>query len=47
MNKNNEPLRVFVAMPGTDMGASARWKDPEEIKKYFYQKVEERLSFDV
>ena len=44
MSKNNEPLRVFVAMPGTDLGASARWKDPEKIKKYFFQKISEQLQ---
>ena len=36
MNKNNEPLRVFVAMPGTDRGASARWKDPSEALHWMY-----------
>jgi tetratricopeptide (TPR) repeat protein len=44
MSKNSEPLRLFVAMPGTDMGASARWKDPEQIKKYFFQKISEQLQ---
>jgi tetratricopeptide (TPR) repeat protein len=44
MSKNSEPLRVFVAMPGSDMGASARWKEPEQIKKYFFQRISERLQ---
>ncbi len=39
-----EPLRLFVAMPGTSMGASAEWTDPEQIKAHFYEKVRDRLA---
>lgn len=44
MEQDHTPLRVFVAMPGTDMGPSARWKDPEQIKKHFFQKISDRLE---
>ncbi len=36
-------LRLFIAMPGTTMGESAEWKEPEKIKEYYYEKISERL----
>ncbi len=43
-------LRLFVAMPGTNLGADASWKNPEDVK-FFFGKVRdalaERLSRDV
>jgi len=38
------PLRVFVAMPGTDMGANATYKNPEAIKANLLQPVVDRLK---
>ncbi|KFB69566.1 tetratricopeptide repeat protein [Candidatus Accumulibacter vicinus] len=44
-------LRLFVAMPGTNMGASAEWKAPDQIKLHFYEPIRkalaERLSREV
>src|SRR4051812_21175253 len=37
-------LRVFVAMPGSDMGPSALWQDPDQIKRRLYEKVKEALE---
>jgi tetratricopeptide (TPR) repeat protein len=41
---SNASLRLFVAMPGTNMGDSAEWTDPEKIKAYFYQKIADTLG---
>lgn len=43
MNTSTRPLRIFVAMPGTQMGEKASWKNPEEIKKSFLTPVCQRL----
>jgi hypothetical protein len=37
------PLRIFVAMPGTDMGANA-YKNPESVKANLLQPVVERVK---
>lgn len=35
-----EPLRIFVAMPGTMMGETAPWKDIKQIEDKFYNKIQ-------
>lgn len=43
----DQPLRVFVAMPGTKEsigGAQTPWNDPDEIKRHFYEPVGKRLA---
>ena len=37
-------LRVFVAMPGSNMGDNAAWQDPGQIKRRLYEKVGEALE---
>lgn len=37
------PLRIFVAMPGSEMGSDATWTDPDQIKRFFYEKIAERV----
>lgn len=37
-------LRLFVAMPGTNMGDSADWNKPEEIKLHFYEPIRKTLA---
>jgi len=37
-------LRVFVAMPGSNMGDNATWQDPGQIKRRLYEKVGEALE---
>ena len=39
-----DTIRIFVAMPGTFMGENADWKDPNNIKKEFYEKVKDNLQ---
>lgn len=39
MMQKSEPLRVFVAMPGTNMGEQSPWKNIDEIKQYFYTPI--------
>lgn len=41
---SDKPFRLFVAMPGTNMGVSAQWTDPDKIKTHFYAKVAEVLQ---
>ncbi len=41
---SSKPLRLFVAMPGTDMGPGALWKDPEQIKRRFFEKIRQDLE---
>lgn len=41
---HQSPVKIFVAMPGTDMGANARYKDPEVIKSELLQEVAEKLK---
>ena len=36
-------MRVFVAMPATDMGANSTWKDPGEIGDHFYRPICQEL----
>ncbi len=36
MSDELQPLRIFVAMPGTTMGANALWNNPEEVKRLFF-----------
>lgn len=43
MIMGQEPLRMFVAMPGTTMGRQARWADITEIKRRLLQPVADRL----
>jgi tetratricopeptide (TPR) repeat protein len=38
------PLRVFVAMPGTDMGPNATYKNPESVKANLLAPVVEQLK---
>jgi len=40
----DSPLRLFVAMPGTNMGSSTDWNDPEQIKNRFLEPIRESLS---
>ena len=43
----DQPLRVFVALPGTEEsigGDQTPWNDPDEIKRHFYGPVGERLA---
>lgn len=39
-----EPLRVFVAMPGTTMGEGVEWDDIEEIKRHLFTPIQQRLA---
>lgn len=41
---SDTPFRLFVAMPGTNMGDAAEWTDPEKIKTHFYAKVADALK---
>src|SRR6266487_3132689 len=50
MSKGNEPLRVFVAMPGTPQsmgGKSVPWPEPENVKKFFFEKIVLQLKQDL
>lgn len=38
------PLRIFVAMPGTDMGPNAVYKNPESVKANLLQPIAEKLK---
>ena len=38
------PLRIFVAMPGSTMGAGASWNDIEEIKQQLLEPAARRLG---
>jgi tetratricopeptide (TPR) repeat protein len=40
----SRPLRVFVAMPGSSMGVSARWDDIGEIKQRLLEPAAARLG---
>jgi tetratricopeptide (TPR) repeat protein len=40
----SQPLRIFVAMPGTDMGPKAAYKNPETVKRNLLQPVAEELK---
>ena len=44
MTNNKKPLRLFIAMPGTDMGPTAQWNNPEQIKRRFFHKIKEMLE---
>lgn len=35
---------IFVAMPGTILGANAQWKDVAQIKKHLYERVAREVS---
>ncbi len=37
-------IRVFVAMPGTNMGESASWQNIDEIKMFFYEAIGDKLQ---
>jgi tetratricopeptide (TPR) repeat protein len=42
VSEDKEPLRIFVAMPGTRQsigGDSVPWPDPEAIKNFFFEKI--------
>jgi len=41
---SSKPLKIFVAMPGTDMGLAARWQNPDRIKARFFEAIGERLE---
>ena len=36
---SSNPLRIFVAMPGTDMGPHATYKNPESVKENLLKPV--------
>ncbi len=38
------PLVIFVAMPGTDMGPHATWRNAAEIKQYLYEPVADQVE---
>ena len=40
---DSQLLRIFVAMPGSDMGSRAQWSDIEEIKSRLLEPMAERL----
>jgi tetratricopeptide (TPR) repeat protein len=40
----SQPLRIFVAMPGTDMGPNASYRKPESVKANLLQPVVEKLQ---
>lgn len=44
MNNVSEPLILFVAMPGTSMGQSAQWNNPDQIKRHFFQEIRDELE---
>ena len=41
---NPPPLRIFVAMPGIDMGPHATYKNPESVKANLLQPVVDKLK---
>ncbi|MBE9180273.1 tetratricopeptide repeat protein [Oculatella sp. LEGE 06141] len=41
---SSNTLRIFVAMPGTDMGSNASYKDPSSVKANLLQPVVDRLE---
>lgn len=41
---SSKSIRLFVAMPGTDMGPGAHWNNPEQIKRRFFEKIKEDLE---
>jgi len=43
-NMDIKKLRLFVAMPGTSMGSTAEWTDPDKIKTHFYEKIADSLE---
>ena len=50
MIRDNEPLRIFVAMPGTPQsmgGKSIPWPEPENVKKFFFEKIVLQLKQDL
>jgi tetratricopeptide (TPR) repeat protein len=40
----SDPLRIFVAMPGTDMGPNASYKKPESVKANLLEPIREKLE---
>jgi len=40
--EDSSALRLFVAMPGTNLGSDAKWKNPEDVR-FFFGKVCETL----
>lgn len=40
----SQPLKIFVAMPGTDMGANATYKKPESVKANLLQPIVDKLK---
>lgn len=38
------PLVIFVAMPGTDLGPHATWRNTAEIKQYLYEPVANQVE---
>lgn len=41
---SNQVLKIFVAMPGTDMGPEARWRSPDRIKVRFFEEIGKKLE---
>lgn len=40
----DEPMTIFVAMPGTTLGARAKWTDIKQIKAGLYDPLAEKLA---
>jgi hypothetical protein len=40
-------LRIFLAMPGTDMGPDATWNDPDAVKQYFYDRIAAKIESEI
>lgn len=50
MIENNEPLTIFVTMPGIEQSRedqSIPWPDPEAIEKQFFQRIALKLKQDL
>ena len=46
-NAAMRPIRVFLAVPGTDLGSDAIWKNPKDVRNFFSKvarRLEEHLS---
>ncbi len=47
MSEIVQQLRIFVAMPGTTMGATALWNNPDEITQMFFGGIRERAASEL
>ena len=39
-----DPLRIFVAMPGTSMGDTAPWPKIKQIEERFYKRIRDKVE---